>query len=192
MTCKLFAFVTFCVALLSAIFISDCSLCAHISPYLHLYIEYKKYTMQVDSSNELAIGNLLLRAGSNEIVKRVISVFDHSAKRSANVKSISTFNLDMLEPCAEFLNIALADSEENKLYTKDSLVNRIQFELRALLPSECLECNETYIVEFEAEQKPVFRSCAGRAPVGRRYTACGPAVDSGAANSRLEFYNCKK
>ena len=114
--------------------------------------------MQVDSSNELAIGNLLLRAGSNEIVKRVISVFDHSAKRSANVKSISTFNLDMLEPCAEFLNIALADSEENKLYTKDSLVNRIQFELRALLPSECSECNETYIVEFEADQKPVLHS----------------------------------
>ena len=32
------------------------------------------------------------------------------------------------------------------------------------------------------------RSGAGRETVGRRYTTCGPEVDSGAANSRLEFY----
>ena len=33
---------------------------------------------------------------------------------------------------------------------------------------------------------------AGWALVGSRYTVCGPEVDSGAANSRLEFYKCKK
>jgi hypothetical protein len=103
------------------------------------------------------IGNLLLRADSNEIAKRVISAFDYSAKKSANIKLLSNFNLDMLEPCAEFLNIALADSDGNKLYLKESLVKKIQFELSALLPSECLECEETYTVEFEPVQKPVFQ-----------------------------------
>ena len=44
-----------------------------------------------------------------------------------------------------------------KLYLKESLVKRIQFELSALLPSECMECKETYTVEFEPVQKPVFQ-----------------------------------
>ena len=105
---------------------------------------------------ELAIGNLLIRSETNQIVKRVISAFDHTAKTTANYKSLSVFKLDMLEPCAEFLNLELADPSGNKLYTKDSLVHRILFELRALLPSECSECNSTYVIDFEAEQKPLF------------------------------------
>ena len=49
------------------------------------------------------------------------------------------------------------------------------------------------IARSEIDRFLVLRSNpdAGSAPVGRRYTACGPEVDSEAANSRLEFYNCK-
>lgn len=105
---------------------------------------------------EKAIGKLLLCAGSNEIAKRVISVFDHSASRSVNLKSLRAFKLNMLEPCAEFLNIELADAEENKIYTQNSLADRILFEICALLPSECAECKEIYTIEFKNERKPVF------------------------------------
>ena len=51
---------------------------------------------------KLAIGNLLLRAETNEIAKWVISVSDPFASRPANIKSLNNFNLDMLESCAEF------------------------------------------------------------------------------------------
>lgn len=110
--------------------------------------------MSEQNSNELAIGTLLLCAGTNEIVKRVISAFDH--KSSKNHKSLAAFNLDMLEPCAEFLDIQLTDGSGIKLFTKVTLVNRIIFELQALLPSECLECNETYVNEFNSDHKPLF------------------------------------
>ena len=117
---------------------------------------HSECTMSDTDANKVAIGNLLLHAGSNELVKRVISVFDYSASHSANLKSLRAFNLDMLEPCAEFFNIELADTAEKKLFTKDTLASRILLEIHAFLPSECAECSETYTVEFEAEKKPVF------------------------------------
>ena len=76
---------------------------------------------------KLAIGNQLLRAETNEISKRVISIFDPIASLAANIKSLNGFNLNMLEPCAEFLSINLADAEGNKLFTKESLFQRILF-----------------------------------------------------------------
>ena len=90
----------------------------------------------MDLSNELSIGDLLLRAGTNEIVKQVISKFDHSKKRAENLKALKSCNLEMLEHCAEFLCINLADSDRNKIYTKDTLASRILFQLNALLPSQ--------------------------------------------------------
>ena len=110
----------------------------------------------MSQEKELAIGNLLVCAGSNEIVKRVISLFDHTASRTANISALKSLNLDLLEPCAEFLNIELADAESQKLYTKDTLISRIVLEIRALLPAECSECNQTYATEFDSEHKPLF------------------------------------
>ena len=110
----------------------------------------------MELSNELSIGNLLLRASTNEIVKRVISAFDPDASRSVNRKSLGSLKLELLEPCAEFLGIELSDTEDNKVYTKDTLVSRVVFELSALLPSECSDCNERYVVELEPENKPLF------------------------------------
>ena len=101
---------------------------------------------------KLAIGNLLLRAEINEIAKRLISVFDPFA----NIKSLNNFNLDMLEPCAEFLSINLADAEDNKLFTKESLVQRILYAFSALLPSACLDCNECYTIDLDPEEQPLI------------------------------------
>ena len=147
--------------------------------------------MTQENSNEkdnIAIGNLLLRAGSNEIVKRVISVFDHTATRSANTSAFKSLNLDMLEPCAEFLNIGLADADNNKLFTKEMLISRIVLEIRALLPTECPECNQTYLSEFDSEHKPLFNchmcyrgshSCAAVASVHDALSGASVALLSG-------------
>lgn len=100
------------------------------------------------------IGNLLLRA--DELSKRVLTAYDPSAKRACNLKALNGFNLDMLEPCATFLGIALADSDSNKLYTKENLINRLMLGINALLPSQCSECSEFYSAEFDSENDPLF------------------------------------
>ena len=72
------------------------------------------------------------------------------------MKALNSFNLDILEPCANFLGINLSDSEENKLFTKESLINKIILGIRALLPSQCSDCNQQYTVVLDSENPPVF------------------------------------
>ena len=99
---------------------------------------------------------MLLRA--DELSKRVLTAYDPSAKRSSNLKALSGFNLDLLEaePCATFLGIALAESDSNKIYTKESLINRLMLGLHPLLPSQCSECSECYATEFDSDSDPLF------------------------------------
>jgi len=103
-----------------------------------------------------AIGKLLLCAETNESAKHVITAFDASAKRTANFKALNRFSIDILENCALFLGIKLADSEGFKLFTKDSLINRLLFGILAHLPSSCSECKEQYVVEHQSETPPPF------------------------------------
>lgn len=112
-------------------------------------------TQRVDADTKAALGQLLLVA--DEISKRVITAFDPAAFRpTVNFKALSRFNLDALEPCAEFLCIELADSDGNKLFTKDTLVSRIILAIKALLPSTCSECLSKYTVELDANEKPLY------------------------------------
>jgi len=104
-----------------------------------------------------AIGKLLLSADTNESAKHVITAFDPSAKRSINYKALNKFNIDVLENCADFLGIDLADDDNYKLYTKESLINRILFGLLALLPSSCSECEEQYVIEHGSHSVPLFK-----------------------------------
>ena len=108
----------------------------------------------IDESIKISIGRLLQNA--DECSKRVLTAFDPSAKRSANIKAISSFNLDILEPCATFLGINLADSDGNKIFTKESLVSRILLGINSLLPSQCSECSESYVVEVNPDNPPRF------------------------------------
>ena len=101
-----------------------------------------------------AVGNLLMRA--DPLSKRVLTKFDPFAKQTVNAKSLKSFNLDLLEPCATFLGIDLADADSNKLYTKDALVSRIIFAIRALLPSQCSECSQQYKIDLDPENPPMF------------------------------------
>ena len=109
----------------------------------------------MESKTKEIVGNLLLRA--DELSKRVITQFDSFASRNAiNLKALKRFNLDLLEPCAEFLRIELADKDGNKLFTKESLVPRIILALNALLPATCSECSSKYAVELEPVEEPHF------------------------------------
>ena len=112
-------------------------------------------TQKLDADAKAAIGQLLLVA--DEYSKKVITAFDPAASRlTVNKNALSRFNLDLLEPCAEFLDINLADSEGNKLYTRETLVCRIILAIKALLPSTCSECSSKYTVEIGADDKPLY------------------------------------
>ena len=111
---------------------------------------------EYDKQVQVVIGGLLHRAGP--LTKSVLQQFDPSATRKTNAAHLSSskFKLEALEPCAEFLNITLADSDSNKIYTKITLAQRIVSAIFALLPSNCSHCNEDYCVEFECSDPPVL------------------------------------
>jgi hypothetical protein len=105
---------------------------------------------------KIVIGGMLHRAGP--LTKSVLQQFDPSATRKTNASHLSSakFKLEALEPCAEFLNIVLADSDSNKIHTNSTLAQRIMSALFALFPSNCSHCNEDYCVEFESSVPSVL------------------------------------
>ena len=127
----------------------------HIVVYIH-------YTMVTSSENvdsekvKVIIGKLIEKA--EQSVRPVISVFDNSQSRAVITKRFDKFSLPILESCAEFLGIALADKDGYKLFTKKSLMDRIYCGLNALMPDRCSECNVEYVIDHVPEVEPFF-SC---------------------------------
>ena len=106
---------------------------------------------------KVAIGSLIHMA--DPAATPVIGSFDSSAtrKRSVNVKSFMRFTLTSLEACAELLELRLADSNDNKIFTKATLAPRLVDAIEALLPATCAECSESYIIDLEPTERPIFR-----------------------------------
>lgn len=111
---------------------------------------------QFDQKSKIVIGNLL--AAACPLSKTVISAFNHNSSYSANINTLksSKFLLESLEACAVFLDISLSDSQDNRIFTKETLAKRIVLGLFALLPSTCPECDEVYTVDLEPDVKPFF------------------------------------
>ena len=113
-----------------------------------------------DSENTKAImGNLLRKVNDDPTVKSVISAFDPFVSKSSNCKTLNSakFSVENLEKCAVFLGITLADKNNFKLFTKSSLSTRLVLSLMALLPAECGECSEKYVIDHEPDVEPFFR-----------------------------------
>lgn len=110
---------------------------------------------EITDSVRIAIGNLLLRA--DPVSKMVITAFNPDASRSSNISTFTAkFKVSVLETCAEFLGITLADEDDNKIYTKATLSPRVVSGIQALLPSTCAECSESYTVDLEPEEEPLY------------------------------------
>ena len=155
------AFATILLALLSAIsylLVTATLLYVHSTVYIHWTVHcmmagiYK----QNDSENvKVIIGKLIEKADSN--VRPVISVFDCFQNRQANLQRLNKFKVPPFESCAEFLRIALADKDNNKIFVKHTLVDRIYLGLIALMPAKSGECSEEYTIEHDAAEKVVAR-----------------------------------
>ena len=114
---------------------------------------------EMESQTKAIIGNLLNKTDNDATVKSVISCFDPFGSKTSNSKSLnsSKFSVDSLEKCAVFLGIKLANKDNFKLFTKATLATRIVLSLMALLPSNCGECREKYVIEHEPEAESFFR-----------------------------------
>ena len=105
------------------------------------------------------IGNLLRKVENDPSVKSVISAFDPFASKSSNCKALncSKYSVEILEECAVFLGIQVADKDNFKLFTKSSISTRLVLSLMALLPANCGECSQDYVIDHEPDVEPFFR-----------------------------------
>ena len=87
------------------------------------------------------IGKLLMN--SDEVQRKVISVFMYNANFMKNEKAFTKFQVPMLESTAEYLQISLEDVN-GKRRIKKVLIEKIITKLYTTLPSSCTECNEHY------------------------------------------------
>ena len=116
-----------------------------------------KNSQENDSEKvKVIIGKLIENAELT--VRPVISSFDSSQSRSVNIKRLDQFNVVILEKCADFLGIPLADKDNFKLFTKPTLIGRLYLGFKALLPAKCGECSEEYVIDREPNVAPFF-SC---------------------------------
>lgn len=117
---------------------------------------------EIDESDiKIAYGQLLQQASGpdNLPAKQVLTKLDPLSNRTASYKALNSFPLPVLESTAAFLGIELADSDSNKIFTKDSLVTRLLSGIKALLPASCIECSEKYTVERKAKTAFVCFRC---------------------------------
>ena len=105
---------------------------------------------------KVIFGKLLHRA--EVAIRLVISAFDSAQTRLVVVKKLEQFTVPLLESCAEFLGIVLANQKGYKIFTKPALAERIYLGLRALLPASCKECGEIYVTDHRPQDPHLF-SC---------------------------------
>jgi hypothetical protein len=94
---------------------------------------------------DIALGELLRVA--DPISKRVISAYSHNARHDVNQAAISAgkFKVEMLERCAEFLNLPTRTDDNKKIYkNKPVLADHIIFKIESFFENVCDECNTTY------------------------------------------------
>ena len=103
---------------------------------------------------KVIIGKLIEKA--DPTIRPVISAFDCFQNRENNFQKLNKFNVGLLENCAEFLGISLADKDDCKIFVKATLINRIYLGFMALLPAKCGECSVEYTIEHDPEHPPFF------------------------------------
>ena len=111
-----------------------------------------------DNKLKVVIGNLLSKA--DPVSKSVLTAFDSSKDVADNVAILSgpRFKADALSTCAKFLNITLVNSESECLFSnKPSLAKRIVFEIEAIYPTICADCDSEYSISFTPSLAPALR-----------------------------------
>ena len=104
-----------------------------------------------------ALGELL--RASDPISKTVISAYRHDSNHNANVTNISAakFNTEVLERCAEFLDLRTRKDDGTKLYAnKRQIADKIVLKIESFFESTCDECKSSYRHHIGDDQKPLI------------------------------------
>ena len=85
---------------------------------------------------KVIIGKLIEKA--DPTIRPVISAFDCFQNRENNFQKLNKFNFNvgLLENCAEFLGISLANKDDCKIFVNPTLINRIYLGFMALLAAK--------------------------------------------------------
>ena len=102
----------------------------------------------------LAIGKILRSV--NVDCRQVVSTYDIRLPEYENTKNFQKFKVPSLENCANELKIKITKEDGKKLYKKGALIRKILLKIKAHLPQQCAECNETFTVNLDTS--PLF-SC---------------------------------
>ena len=98
----------------------------------------------------IALANLS-RCAPNDSVRKVIDAYNVDADHETNIKSLMTFTLPSLTPCAAYLKVSSSGLK------KAPLCDQIIMYIETYLPMHCDECSTTYEVDIEAESGPLLR-----------------------------------
>ena len=95
-----------------------------------------------------AIGRLL--RSLKEESRQIASTYDIRLDEEDNSKAFQKFKVPALEICAKELGIIILQDDGRKLYKKGALIRKILRKIKAHLPQQCVECDESYCVELKA------------------------------------------
>jgi hypothetical protein len=101
-------------------------------------------------------------ADANDVVKRLLKVYNVKVKHYTNMKNLAKCNDDTLHAAAAFLGgTPHDDSGEPRYRTRDSLIDWIIMGIEGLFPQDCSACKSQYTLE--RGDSPKFRcvSCGG-------------------------------
>ena len=113
--------------------------------------------MALDAKEKLdeALGELLRAA--DPVSKTVIRAYKHEVQYSENLSAISgsKFSTDVLERCAEFLDLTTRTPEGAKIFkNKRTLADKIILKIEAFFENTCDECNAKYQHHIADDDKP--------------------------------------
>ena len=79
---------------------------------------------------------------ADDISKAVLVVYKHDLDHEVNNEALAKLTVPYLETCADYLQIKLVDSANNKLFsTKIKLADQIILAIESYFPATCQDCN---------------------------------------------------
>ena len=104
---------------------------------------------------DVAIGELLRSA--DPLSKTVLSTYRHDKDHSVNLAAISSskFKNEVLERCAEFLNLSTRTAGGDKIFkNKSQMADKIILKIESYFENTCDECNQAYQHHITDEETP--------------------------------------
>ena len=86
---------------------------------------------------------------ADDISKAVLVVYKHDLDHEVNNEALAKLTVPYLETCADYLQIKLVDSANNKLFsTKIKLADQSILAIESYFPATCQDCKTKYAIKF--------------------------------------------